>query len=76
VPPSIGDTGPERPVVDLLLAALSAPALACALLLELGARLGAVITISLETTVAGPPRGAPEKLARFVTQPRTADGAR
>ncbi|KUN49304.1 contact-dependent growth inhibition system immunity protein [Streptomyces olivochromogenes] len=56
---------------DLLLAAVNAPASAWALLPELAARLGAVITALPEGTVAGLPRGAAEDLARFVAGPAT-----
>ena len=56
---------------DLLLAAVSAPASAWALLPELGARLRTVITTLPETAVSGLPRGAAEELARFVAQPES-----
>ncbi|MGW7259445.1 contact-dependent growth inhibition system immunity protein [Streptomyces sp. NPDC054834] len=54
---------------DLLLAAVSAPASAWALLPELGARLRSVITSLPKTAVAGLPRGAAGELARFVGEP-------
>ncbi|MGW2631260.1 contact-dependent growth inhibition system immunity protein [Streptomyces chattanoogensis] len=53
---------------DLLLAAVDAPASAWALLPDLGDRLRAVITTLPETAVADLPRGATEKLARFVAR--------
>ncbi|OEJ37372.1 hypothetical protein AR457_32985 [Streptomyces agglomeratus] len=56
---------------DMLLAAVSAPASAWALLPDLGARLRAVITTLPEAAVADLPRGAAEELARFVARPES-----
>jgi hypothetical protein len=54
---------------DLLLAAVDAPQSAWALLPELDRRLRAVITTLPEAAVLELPRGAAEKLARFVARP-------
>ncbi|WP_328393977.1 contact-dependent growth inhibition system immunity protein [Streptomyces sp. NBC_00390] len=54
---------------DLLLAAVEAPASAWAALPDLAARLRAVITTLPEAAVAELPRGAAEKLTRFVARP-------
>ncbi|MEU1486954.1 contact-dependent growth inhibition system immunity protein [Streptomyces sp. NPDC005752] len=56
---------------DLLLAAVSAPASAWALLPDLNARLRAVITTLPETAVIDLPRGGAETLARFVARPES-----
>ncbi|MFG2592897.1 contact-dependent growth inhibition system immunity protein [Streptomyces sp. NPDC048438] len=65
----------EQPLVeasfyegDLLLAAVSAPASAWAMLPGLNARLRAVITALSETAVADLPRGGAQELARFVAR--------
>lgn len=54
---------------DLLLAAVNAPASAWALLSDLDARLGAVITALPEAALADLPGGAAEELARFAARP-------
>jgi hypothetical protein len=54
---------------DLLLAAVEAPASAWAVLPDLAARLGAVITTLPEAAVADLPRGAVEEFTRFAAGP-------
>ncbi|MBT2386529.1 contact-dependent growth inhibition system immunity protein [Streptomyces sp. ISL-11] len=54
---------------DLLHAAVEAPASAWAVLPDLAARLRAVITALPEAAVAELPRGAAEKLTRFLARP-------
>ncbi|WP_168712415.1 contact-dependent growth inhibition system immunity protein [Streptomyces sp. A1277] len=73
---------PEEPLIDayfyegdLLLATVDVPASVWALLPDLAARLRAVVLALPEATFADLPRGATEKIARFVAEAKSSQPA-